>query len=407
MDKPSLAIIFVHGLFSGEETWSPLRKLIGSNSDFADVVVDTYNYPSPKFKINPLHRIPNINDIAEGLRTFLEEKFADYDAVIIVSHSQGGLVVQRYLQRTLNAGRGKKLANIKYIIMFACPNSGSELFLLARRWILFFFRHSQAKELGVLSEAVAEAQNKVVHNVVRATTHSDTEWHIPISAYFGSTDNIVRPVSAVGLFQDTGSLPGDHSTIIQPSSSDDLVLLTLRRKVLKVKERLAEHASGTGDDLAESASTNTAESESEKQHWAFTWASEKKSENVANDVLRAVQTARMIHSIEGILSLSVSEEPGSLSTQSGASIAQAVEQSRIVVIIADDLDGSLDCLKLLEAAKKARRKIFVISNGELTERSKLAVLDIENSLVETTILNQTELHDELLRILTKSISETK
>ena len=44
----------------------------------------------------------------------------------MVTHSQGGLILQRYLAWMLGEGRGRELTTIRLIVTLSCPNEGSE-----------------------------------------------------------------------------------------------------------------------------------------------------------------------------------------------------------------------------------------------------------------------------------------
>jgi pimeloyl-ACP methyl ester carboxylesterase len=102
-----------------------------------------------------LKRIPDFNTLADSLGTFLET--LRHPNVVIVSHSQGGLIAQRYLARMVMNARGRELLRIRRVVMFACPNSGSEIFLTLRRAALAW-SHPQERQLRPLDEAVSEAQ---------------------------------------------------------------------------------------------------------------------------------------------------------------------------------------------------------------------------------------------------------
>jgi pimeloyl-ACP methyl ester carboxylesterase len=220
-------VVFVHGLFSSGQIWSTFRGLMVSDSDLADLELLDFEYPSPKFSLNPLRRIPDFDVLADSLRTYLETEAADYSDVILVSHSQGGLIVQRYLARTVMGGRGNDLRRIRRVVMFACPNSGSELFLAARRRIPFW-SHPQERELRPIHESVSATQQVVINRIVHAQRTSSDQCGVPVHVYAGEQDNVVTPTSAKGVFPDTGVLPGDHSTIIQPDSTRHRSYLALK-----------------------------------------------------------------------------------------------------------------------------------------------------------------------------------
>ncbi|MER7728967.1 alpha/beta fold hydrolase [Streptomyces sp. NPDC096323] len=211
------AIVFVHGLFSSPTTWTPLQQEmseIPAVSDEYDFLF--FEYATRPVTWNPLRRMPDLDTIAESLRGFIGDLTAGYERAALITHSQGGLVAQRYLSRMLLAGRGRELARIRRLVMFACPNNGSDLFLLARRGLIPMTRNSQERELKPLQTSVLETQRRVIDGIVRASEVADTSCPIPIVAYAGESDNVVVPSSAAGFFPETGVLPGDHFSVIKP-----------------------------------------------------------------------------------------------------------------------------------------------------------------------------------------------
>ncbi len=116
--------------------------------------------------------------------------------------------------------------------MFACPNSGSELFMLIRR-SMKGWRHPQERELRPINEAVNDALRVVLNRVVHATHISSDQCPIPIIAYAGESDNVVTPASAKGVFPRTGIIPGDHFTIVQPDSANHRAYTTLKANLLE------------------------------------------------------------------------------------------------------------------------------------------------------------------------------
>jgi pimeloyl-ACP methyl ester carboxylesterase len=237
------AVVFVHGLFSSGGAWEHFDQLIGADPGLSHLAVLHFEYSSPKFNWSPLRRIPDYNVLADNLQTYLEIEAADRTAVVIVSHSQGGLVVQRYLARMISNGRGNELARIRRIVMFACPNSGSQIFLIARRGALFW-RHPQERGLRPINDSVTDAQQIVLSRVVHAQKAGSGECPIPIFAFAGESDNIVTPTSARSVFPDTGILPGDHFSIIRPDSLKHRAYTALKKNLLAA---LGNRGEGPGD----------------------------------------------------------------------------------------------------------------------------------------------------------------
>ncbi|MEU0006543.1 alpha/beta fold hydrolase [Streptomyces sp. NPDC006314] len=225
------AVVFVHGLFSSQDTWHPIRRLLEVDPELSGLPVLYFGYESPKFVLNPLRRIPSYDTLADSLQTFLEVDAKKYDKLVIVSHSQGGLIVQRFLARMVTGGRGAELQRIKRVVMFACPNSGSEIFLIARRG-LWARRHPQERELRPINESVTEAHKVVINRIVHAQSVASDCCPITIRAYAGDTDNIVTPTSARSVFPNTGVIPGDHFTIIRPDSHSHRTYTTLKDNLL-------------------------------------------------------------------------------------------------------------------------------------------------------------------------------
>ncbi|MFV2017328.1 alpha/beta fold hydrolase [Micromonospora sp. LOL_023] len=222
-----LGVVLVHGFLSSADTWSPLLRIIETDADLVALDPYTFEYPSPPVSLSPLRRIPNINDIADSLRTYLTNDCSDHSGLILVTHSQGGLVVQRMLARTLADGGGPELARIRRIVLFACPNSGSELALLLRRGGLW--RHPQERELRPLNQAISDAHRLVVNQIIHATAVTAATCPIPIVAYAGESDGVVTPVSARSVFPEVGVLPGDHFSIIKPDSQRHRSYVALKR----------------------------------------------------------------------------------------------------------------------------------------------------------------------------------
>jgi pimeloyl-ACP methyl ester carboxylesterase len=245
------AVVFVHGLFSSPGTWSHFDKLISADSALSNLTILHFEYSSPKFNFNPLRQIPDFDVIADNLRTYLEIDAAEYSDLILVSHSQGGLIIQRFLARMVTDARGLELERIRRVILFACPNSGSQIFMLARKRFMIW-RNPQERALRPINELVSGAEKIVINRIVHAEGPSTDSYPIKIIAYAGESDNIVTPTSAKGVFPDTGVIPGDHFSIIQPDSSTHRSYTTLRTNILTAfKEATSQggrseaHNSGT------------------------------------------------------------------------------------------------------------------------------------------------------------------
>jgi hypothetical protein len=215
-----IQVIFVHGLFSSAAVWASFGCLIADDPELADfVAVYYFEYDSPFLRLRLDRRIAEIDDIADRLRTYLSTDLRDATSIVLVTHSQGGLVVQRFLARTLTRREGRDLARIKQIVMYACPNSGSQ-FLLSVRRLAKFWRNPQERQLRPFDRAVVETQQTVLRAVVYAQECNDTECRIPITAYGGISDSIVPPSNSTFVWPSNGVVDGDHFSIVRPTSRD-------------------------------------------------------------------------------------------------------------------------------------------------------------------------------------------
>lgn len=229
-------VVFVHGLFSSRTVWESFENLILQDPDLSRLELLNFEYRSPKVRLNPARRIPDFDDLGDSLATFIRIDAAHLSNVALVSHSQGGLVVQRYLARTLTAGRGLELERIRQVVMFACPNDGSEFALSLRRVVQSWLRSPQERDLAPLTIAVTEARSTVLNRIVHAQGRSAHEYPIAIHVYAGDADNIVKPQSAHSVFPQAGTLPGDHGSIIRPDGPRHRSFTTLRRHLLDLSE---------------------------------------------------------------------------------------------------------------------------------------------------------------------------
>jgi pimeloyl-ACP methyl ester carboxylesterase len=118
-------VVFVHGLFSSPAVWADFTRLIGQDADLnPKVSLHRFTYDSPRFRVRPDHRIPDMSDVADQLSGYLKVQLPGAKSIALVTHSQGGLIVQRFLARMINEDQGLELACIKRIVMFACPTDG-------------------------------------------------------------------------------------------------------------------------------------------------------------------------------------------------------------------------------------------------------------------------------------------
>jgi pimeloyl-ACP methyl ester carboxylesterase/tetratricopeptide (TPR) repeat protein len=216
--KP-IRVVFVHGLLSDGSVWNRFVDLMAADEDLAGfTTVSVFTYSTPVVQLMPTRRIPEIDDIADRLGTYLETEVEEADSIVLVTHSQGGLIAQRFLVRTLHRQEGLKLTRIKGVTMYACPNSGSQ-FLLSLRKKAFLWRNPQERGLRPFDRLVVETCQAVDRLVLNAQENTKSECAIPLLSVVGIEDNVVRPVEAASNFR-TMHADGDHFSVVRPSTAN-------------------------------------------------------------------------------------------------------------------------------------------------------------------------------------------
>lgn len=112
--------------------WDPLQDLLDGDTDLDFVDSLKFGYDTGLIRVNPTHVFPDLNIVADDLKEYLATEAEGYGRLMLLAHSQGGLVVQRYLTWMLTEGRGRELSRIRRVVLLACPNNGAE-FLLSLR----------------------------------------------------------------------------------------------------------------------------------------------------------------------------------------------------------------------------------------------------------------------------------
>ncbi|MFG2415781.1 alpha/beta fold hydrolase [Streptomyces goshikiensis] len=229
-DEGRLGVVFVHGFLSSSETWNPITSLIAGDPALGRVDPLLFDYESRLWQPDPRRRIPTLRVVADMLKELLDSQTSGHRRLALVGHSQGGLVIQYCLARMLGEGRGKDLARIRRVVLFACPNSGTQWGAAFRRGLLR--GNPQERDLRPLNEEITEARRVVMRDIVRATEVTERTCPVPFAVFAGQTDNIVPPASAQDVFPDVSVLPGDHNGIIRPDTREHLTYAALRRHLV-------------------------------------------------------------------------------------------------------------------------------------------------------------------------------
>ena len=212
-------LITIHGFWSSPATWERLNEVWRADEELRGLRIHPFGYPSPKKPRLPFSvtRVPDYNDIAQTLATEYATVLAGASDMVVVTHSQGGLILQRFLAWMVSEGRARELSRIRSAVMLACPNGGSE-YLESLRRALGYRRHPQTGSLQVLDRQVADTQRTVLQRIVNAAVVDDHQCRIPFHVYAGGSDEIVTAASAQAAFPGASTIAGNHFTILDPAA---------------------------------------------------------------------------------------------------------------------------------------------------------------------------------------------
>lgn len=243
----SLALVFVHGLISSPDAWHAMDALVQGDPSLSDVKTYRFGYHTSVLGRSLTRRTPTLDDVSDSLYTFLKYQVTESE-VILATHSQGGLVALRLVARHLAGPLDSHCPIVRSIVMFACPNSGSDYAWEARR--RYLRKHPQERSLRPLDPETAESIRKALIGVSTKTPPLDD---LRVLAVAGASDGIVSSTSAKGFWPEVETVPGDHSSIIRPEFDSDPSFLILRHRVHDVAKSPIAPSPAGGAKSAEDA----------------------------------------------------------------------------------------------------------------------------------------------------------
>ena len=229
----NVMLVTIHGFWSSPATWERLNAIWSHDEQLRGLRIYPFGYPSPKKPQLPFAttRVPGYEDVAQTLATEYRVRLADAPDIAFVTHSQGGLILQRFLTWMLDQSQGRELARIRTIVMLACPNDGSQ-YLRSVRHVLGFSHHAQAGSLEVFNRQVNDTQRTVLQRIVNATGVDDHQCRIPFHVYAGNSDKIVPAASGQGPFPGASELAGNHFSILDPNAPGNCTAATVKYHLL-------------------------------------------------------------------------------------------------------------------------------------------------------------------------------
>jgi len=218
--RPDTAIVFVHGIFGGTlTTWHNPK----ANTDFYDLLSKDPKYDT-RFDIFAFGFTSNylkpgsfsILQAATQLRSQLQhQRVFDYQRVVFVAHSMGGLVVMRMLLDNKEYLQPSDPQKIPLVFLFSTPQEGSQIAVIARRLL----------NNPALAEMLPDERSDFIYQLDRdwkKTSPTEVRPHLAC-AYETLNTFGVRIVSwpSATRFCDSNPEPvgADHIDIVKPSNS--------------------------------------------------------------------------------------------------------------------------------------------------------------------------------------------
>ena len=106
-------------------------------------------------------------------------------------------------------------------MLFATPNFGSTTLGKLRSVVSRFMANPQERALRLFSADGTRIHNAIRDRVITARRRARDQYPIPFYCFWGRTDAVVNPESAVGHHGAGEPLPGDHFAVHCPASRDE------------------------------------------------------------------------------------------------------------------------------------------------------------------------------------------
>lgn len=237
-EKPNNGIIvFVHGLGGDAHgTWQKFPELLRGDSEVAATFdVGFYGFPTG-IVIAPWAKPVAITTLADGLAASLRLRFSSYERIVLVSHSLGGVVVRKLLQRLImsaSAGDHELLQNVVGVGLYGVPNKGASL---ANIGSFLNFWHRHLKQLCRDSDYLTEMNQWWESAGPQAEIAK-----IPLLVAMGASDMVV-PLRSARLrgasvqefvIVDPDPNNADHLGIVKPKNRDSMSYLALKRLLVQ------------------------------------------------------------------------------------------------------------------------------------------------------------------------------
>lgn len=235
-ERPKTVVVFIHGVLGDSRTtWASEEGKPGwPEIVLSDPLMPRSDVLAVGFRSGPVQEASNIEEVAVRTLGFIEDEgvFKDYDNVVFVVHSLGGLVTKRAL-RILQAKHPEDLQRVKAVLFFSTPAQGSDLAAMAQ-WL------SSNPQFENMKPADFNAFLQVLDNDWQSLRRARTA-EMPFPRVFcayetlsTATFKIVPRSGAESACDNTPiAFDRDHISIVKPVSADDELHKYLRKRIVE------------------------------------------------------------------------------------------------------------------------------------------------------------------------------
>ncbi|HEX9735035.1 MAG TPA: tetratricopeptide repeat-containing protein [Thermoanaerobaculia bacterium] len=214
-EDQSAAIVFIHGFYlNAENTWGDFPRLVTEEPQLAHWDVFSIGYATNLWiDVAGLWKAsPPIDRLALLLDTVCKNEPLDrYDAIALVAHSMGGLVVQRALVDSEDLRR-----RVAYLTLYGTPSNGLVKANLIKVW------KRQIRDMAAGSPFILDLRRRWGQDIGEKPTFS-------FLTVAGDQDELVPSTSSIEPFPERyrAIIPGDHLTIVNAKGAKDLEVQVL------------------------------------------------------------------------------------------------------------------------------------------------------------------------------------
>ncbi len=224
-EEKKILVVFVHGLGGSNKTWDSFvdqLRAIKELLPYVDVAI--YCYPTSYYWVI-FRRFPDLSLVAEGLKTFIQVQCKDYQKIVLVGHSMGGVISRKYLIDEIM--HEKRDLRVKSLLLYASPINGAQLANIV-------------SSLGELTPQISQLKNRgneFIKELERCWESFGLENKLDVQYIVAGRDRIVDQHSARSKWGGVSvhvDIDKSHRGIIKARRADDLSLNILVNEVKKI-----------------------------------------------------------------------------------------------------------------------------------------------------------------------------